>query len=689
MFLEVNMKRFFRKALPCLLSFLIVFSTLTGHYGANAATQFVDTSGYESLAEIYKDYFKIGAGCEAVGHWGQISANKEIGNPDKEAVLSRIFNSITCGNELKPAYNFSPTSETLFKVDPYGEKMLKWCKENNTHMRFHVLVWHSQVSANFFAKDFKATSNGVPTDSGDAALDEDCLVDRDTLIERLRKYIYGAMEYIYSNGFAETIYTMDVVNEAVDESTDDGLRRSYWYKIIGPEFLYYSFLFAREAEVKYSKEYASLYGLDPNGDLSSIRPKLVYNDYNEWFPKRVEIVKDFITNRAWNKDQQMIKSDVIKPDGDGTMKGDGLIDGIGMQGHLSDNNSIPQYIDALRAYNEIVDEVQVTELDVKCTRSGEQRWYYQAKFYYDFFKALVEEKKNGVNLTSVTIWGLTDDQSWIEGAYPLLFTYNLTAKAAFNAVVMAGKGEEFDLTVAETITELKDTLIDFEPYKDENGVNTSYSAESAGFMPRGTGHIPKLRPVTGINHTENAVLGFSLLCERAEQDATCMINVSKYSGRNITFTAYVKTDDTEVSIGLDTGESKELKKIKSDGNWKAISKNTDIPEKLDSAFIYFETNGKADLYIDDISIIYTKDGEEPAPVISDGDSESDISPEPADSGESTVVSPTPVPVSENDSKASTQSNTTVIIAIVFIIVGSLLICFAIFLLFKNRKKSDK
>ena len=688
------MKKHLGKALAFLLTVTIVFTSLAGSLSVKA-TDYVDTSGYESLAEIYKDYFKVGAACEAIDHWGD--SRKEIGNPKKEYVIANLFNSITCGNELKPAYNFNSQSETLFKVDHAGEEMLQWAKDNGTNMRFHVLVWHSQVHPNFFAKDFKATSDGKATSSDSAELDEECLVDRDTLIDRLRTYIYGAMEYLYSHGYAETVYAMDVVNEAVDESKDDGLRRSYWYRIIGPEFLYYAFLFAREAEVKYSKEYAELYGLDPNGDLSSIQPKLFYNDYNEWFARRVDIIKDFVTNRPWNANQQMIKSDVINPDGDGTIKGDGLIDGIGMQGHLSDNNNINEYIKALNAYSEIVDEVHITELDVGCTHSGESRWYYQAKFYYDFFTALIEAKNNGAKLTSVTFWGLTDDSSWRDGAYPLLFTYNLTAKSAYYAVVMAGKGEEFNMSVAETITDLKDVNIDFEPYKDENGGNVAYTPDSAGFKSRGTGHMPKLRLMSKINHTEGAPIGFSFLCERTEQDATCMMDISKFSGKNITFTAYVMTEDTEIAIGLDTGESTELKRVASNGDWTPVSINFDVPEKLSSAFIYFETNGAAKLYIDDVSVIYTKDGEEPAPVVGEetitentdntdttennGTTDTEITDNPE-----TTPEPEVTPAVVDTKKTDENSYTTTYIAIGLIILGALLLGYAGVLIAANKKK---
>lgn len=685
------MKKRTIRAVSFLLALTLIISLAVPGLTAFAAT-YVDTSEYESLAEVYKDYFKVGAACESVNNFH--NPKLEIGTPEKEALIAQVFNSITSGNELKPAYNFNKTSETLFKINPAGKEMLDYAEENGIAMRFHVLLWHSQVNINFFAKDFKATVNGVATTNENAELDPECIVERDVLIERMRSYIYGALEYVYANGYADTIYAIDVVNEAVDESKDDGLRRSWWYRIIGPEFLYYAFLFAREAEVKYSKEYAADYGLDPNGDLSSILPKLYYNDYNEWFPARVSVVTDFLTKRDWNKNQQMIKSSVIKSGGDGTIAGDGLIDGIGMQGHLSDNNNVEQYINAMRQYDAIVDEVQVTELDVKCTHRGDNQWYYQALFYYDLFKAMVEAVKDGVNLTSVTIWGLTDDCSWISDGYPLLFTYNLTRKPAYYGVLMAGKGEEFSLTLAETLTELKDIDVDFEPYVDDMGVKTTYTADSAGFYKRGTGHMPSLRLMALINHTPDQKVGYSLLCERAEQDATCMLDISKFSGKNVTFTSYVKTEDTEITVGLSTGEDTALKTVKSTGDWTPVSINFDVPEKLSSAYIYFETNGNSDMYIDDVSVIFTKDGEEPAPVIEAPtvDEPDDITDVPSDSNtesddSTNTTVPTDTSVVKPGKSSSEPNNKTsgVIIAIILIAFGSVLTGYGIYMIAKSKK----
>ena len=573
----------------------------TGVYAAGSKA-YVDSEDFVGLKDVFADYFKVGVAMPANGNWYNSDGTRTQS-------VKKIFNSLTTENEFKPESNFNSGSETLYKAGSGGSGMLKFCDENGIKMRYHVLVWHSQVNPSIFGKDFKATSGGKATTSSVATLDKECLVDKDTLLARLKTYIYGAMEYVYSNGYADTVYAFDVVNEAVDEGKDDGLRRSYWYQIIGPEFLYYSFLFAREAELTYSKQYASLYGLDPEGDLSSITPKLFYNDYNEWFPARVKIITDFTTQKVWNKDQSMVKSFAIKAGGDGTMYGDGLIDGIGMQGHLSDDQNIDQYISALEAYNEAVGEVHITELDVGCKHHDDNRWYYQAKFYYEFFKRLIEACDSGVNLSSVTLWGLSDDATWRSGDDPLLLYGDLSKKPAYDAILLAANKQEFNMTLADTMKAPDDIDINFEP-----SASLMYTPEKAGFYPRGTGHQPILEMAPKVNHIPDAIIGVSIVCRRAEQDATIQLDVSKYAGRNVTFTSYVKTDDKVVRVGLDTGESVQLKEITVNEEWNVISMNFDIPNAA-SAYIYYETDGNADLYIDDVSVIYTRDGEDPAPVV--------------------------------------------------------------------------
>lgn len=578
----------------------------------SAATTYVDTSDYEALYEAYSDYFKIGV---AIPNWNYYNGSALA---TRQSAVLNIFNSVTCENEMKPEAMFSSTQEGLFRVSQGAQTMMEWAKENGMKLRGHTLVWHSQVNPQIFAIDFKPTVNGKITTSYSDTLDEECLVDADTLRERLKTYIYSVMEYVYSNGYGDVIYAWDVVNEAVDESRTDGLRRSTWYRILGPDFLYYAFLYAREASVKYSTEYASLYGLDPaKDDLSVIQPKLLYNDYNEWFQARVNVIVHYATEYKFNENRSLVDSPVIKKDGDGTMLGDGLIDGVGMQCHLSDTQDIKTYMKALRQYSEAVGMVQITEMDVGCTTFGENQWFKQAKFYYDFFTALLEEVNSGANVSSVTLWGLTDESSWRSSDYPLVLNADLSRKPAYSAMLMAARGEEFNLSLAATITELKDVIIDFEPYKaGDKTVTVDLNTE--GILPRGSGHRPMLSLRMKINHTEDVPLGFGLVCERKETDANVKIDVSKFCGRNITVTMYGMTSDSFIRVGID-GDSPQLLRQKAavKDDWVKICFNTDIPEG-DSAFLYVETDGKADFYLDDISIIYTRDDEQP-PVITDTD----------------------------------------------------------------------
>ena len=607
------MKRQIKRATACFLCAVMCLSAVfmsgcntTGAYAAKSEP-YVESAEFIGLKDAFADYFKIGVAMPATGSWYHSD------NARTKSVKG-MFNSLTTENEFKPDTNFNANSETLYSAGTSGNAILKFCDENGIKMRYHVLVWHSQINASIFGKDFKAKSAGKATNNANGNLDEDSLVDRETLLERLKTYIYGAMKYVYSNGYADTVYAFDVVNEAVDEGKDDGLRRSYWYKIIGPDFLYFAFLYAREAELTYAKEYAADYGLDPDGDLSSITPKLFYNDYNEWFPARVNIVIDFTTNRVYNANQSVVKSFAIKEGGDGTILGDGLIDGIGMQGHLSDTQNIDTYISALEKYNEAVGEVQITELDVGCTHHDENRWYFQAKFYYELFTRLVAAQESGVNLSSVTLWGLSDDATWRSGDDPLVLNGDLSKKPAYDAMLLAAQKKDFTLTLADTITDMEDIEIDFEPYK-VGSTTTFYTPEKAGLYARGSGHQPRLDMAPKINHTPDTVIGSSVVCERAEADATMMLDVSKFSGKNVTFTAYLKTDDKVIRVGLETGETIPLKEIEAKDEWNVVSLNFDIPAGLSSAYIYFETDGAANLYIDDMSLYYTRDGEAPAPVI--------------------------------------------------------------------------
>ncbi len=608
----MNRKNVLRKIAVSALGLLTAASAVLSG-GCNVTMNNVMAEGYydymslESLRDVYDGKFRIGVAVQAIDHWGDSSA--EIGNAFKEEFIDEQFNSMTFGNEFKPAYNFDPNSDGLFKVDRAAEELLDWAEEHNMPVRGHCLVWHSQVDPSIFAKDFRATVNGSATKDYNATLDDDCLVDRATLLKRLKTYINSVIEYTYANGYADTIYAWDVVNEAVDEGKDDGLRRSYWYRIIGDDFLYYCFLYAREAVETNAPKYAEQYGLDPNGDLSSIKPELYYNDYNEWFTKKADTIVDVLTVRQYNEGHRMVQSPVINPDGDGTIYGDGLIDGIGLQGHLTATDSLTQYAAAIEKYAAAINNLQVTELDVGKATAGEAGDYRQARFYYDYFMMLLDEVDKGVNINSVTLWGLTDTSSWRKESEPLLFYSDLAGKPAYEAVIIAGMGEEFTLVDTAGKGKAEDILIDFEPVIVD-GSSSNKTPEEYGFVSRGSGHQAVIMLKIKTNHTEGANPGFSLQVRRAEQDATLKYDISRFIGHTIKISYYYQSTDAKLYMGVDGYEDGGVREYDIAGeDWQLVEATLKLPEDLENAALFFETDGNGEFYIDDFSIALADDAD--------------------------------------------------------------------------------
>ena len=87
------------------------------------------------------------------------------------------------------------------------------------------------------------------------------------------------------------------------------------------------------------------------------------------------------------------------------------------------------------------------------------------------------------------------------------------------------------------------------------------------------------------NHTEDAAIGFSLRVRRNENDASMKMDVSSYIGKTIKITAFVKTQDKKIRMGLDGAESKLLVEEKSLGDWTELSTVCEISEELNSALL--------------------------------------------------------------------------------------------------------
>ncbi len=345
-----------------------------------------------SLKETYSEYFKLG--CAATATELQTKATQDL--------ILKHYNSLTLGNELKPdstlnqklsqAYVASTGDDTNPQISLANAKtLLEFAEKNNIPVRGHVLVWHSQTPDWFFKENFET---------------DGAWVSEEKMRLRLANYIKNIMTAIEEQYPDLNVYAWDVVNEAVKDS--GGMRdagsnnevngQSAWVKVFGDDsFIDYAF--------EYAREYA------PEGC------KLFYNDYNEY----IEVKRDDIY-------------DICK-----RLADKGLIDGVGMQSHIKMSSpSIELYEAAIRKYASLGLEVQITELDVDQKSNSEEAQLELAQRYKEVFELYKSLKDEGVNITAVVIWGITDNTSWI-GGYPLLFDKSYTAKPAFYSVIDTDK----------------------------------------------------------------------------------------------------------------------------------------------------------------------------------------------------------------------------------------------------------
>lgn len=349
-----------------------------------------------SLKSVYESYFKIGTSV----------SYKNITSLQAKLELKKHYNSITAENDMKPMY-FLDEVENTSNPDKYDKEpvlcfdkarpYLDFAKESGIALRGHTLVWHGQTPFWFFKQGYSKEKDAP-------------LADRETMLARMESYIRGVLNFVQTE-YPGVIYAWDVVNEAIEDSEENGWRKSLWMKTVGEDFVLQAFRFAK----KYAAPGVSLF----------------YNDYNTFLPKKRDFICDLI----------------LKP-----LLEEKLIDGMGMQSHLIMwESDLREFEKSLHCFGAMGLEVQVTELDIHNTNSSEEGMRGLAFFYGRVFDMLVRAKKSGLaNVTNVTIWGMKDDESWLTGfrrekSYPLLFGDSYKAKDAYYAVVRVPGQVEGDL----------------------------------------------------------------------------------------------------------------------------------------------------------------------------------------------------------------------------------------------------
>lgn len=414
----------------------------------------------------------------------------EISDDTLMELVEKHFNAVTFGNELKPdaLFNYQidgnsvPTKTITFegeelqvpvvndagdsldfsRADAMADKILEWNKvhpDQKIRIRGHVLVWHSQTQEWFFHENYDITKP---------------YVNKETMNRRLEWFISSVFDHYFgeaANGkYDGLFYGWDVVNEAVIGNTyrtdkvsaaeslseiRHGNNSSWWHVYESNEFIINAF--------KYANKYA------PN-DV-----ELYYNDFGETDNTKCEGIVKLIND---------VKS------ADGTR-----LDAFGMQAHYNvDGFSAAQFKSVAKKYAAAAGKVQLTELDFKASSTydgtaatKESEYTKMAYCHKNLYEAIKALKKEGTNVSGITVWGVIEPNSWLHsqsdlggGASgsaqcPLLFDGNYKAKPAYWAYVDASQLQPAIQKV--TITEAKDGNIAGETYTIDQG------AVQAEFIP--------------------------------------------------------------------------------------------------------------------------------------------------------------------------------------------------------------
>ena len=307
-------------------------------------------------------------------------------------LVTKHFGQFTPENHMKPEAIQPTEGEFTFAE---ADALMDFAVENDLTVYGHTLVWHSQTPDWFFEKtvtDADGEDASVPLTTSPE--------DQAVLRERMRTHIETVADH-FRTAYGEygtdgnPIVGFDVVNEVIAESEPDGLRRSEWFRILGPSYIAEAFEIASDA----------FNGGNPDGPVA-----LFINDYNTELPAKREamfsVVEDLIAAGA-------------------------PVDGVGHQLHVSLAQPIGQIRATLDRFAPLGLLQNVSELDVGIDGAiTEAKLVEQGYYYADLFDVLRD-----FELSSVTVWGPTDPRSWRSEGSPLLFDGQLQAKPAYWGIV--------------------------------------------------------------------------------------------------------------------------------------------------------------------------------------------------------------------------------------------------------------
>jgi endo-1,4-beta-xylanase len=313
---------------------------------------------------------------------GSAIIDQDLNTPAWAAVAASQFSVVTPGNDMK----WQVVEPTQGVFDWTGaDNLVAFAKANNQLVRGHTLCWHNQLPTWLTT----GVANGTISSSQLRGL--------------LQQHIYTEV-----GRYRGRIWQWDVCNEFLTDANPSQVDpTNFWIANAGPGIIADAFRWARQA--------------DP-------RALLFYNDYNIGGEDGTNAKSD----AAFALAQQLLDQDVP-------------IDGIGIQGHLDTQFGwSPQRLqEDIERYASLGLKVAITEADVRTfvnNATDQVPTDNLSQFAQPFeFSEMMKAALAVPQLISFTVWGFTDADSWVPGAfagegYATIYDVNLNPKAAYFAL---------------------------------------------------------------------------------------------------------------------------------------------------------------------------------------------------------------------------------------------------------------
>ncbi|KAI8447232.1 family 10 glycoside hydrolase, partial [Phakopsora pachyrhizi] len=218
-------------------------------------------------------------------------------------------------------------------------------------------------------------------------------LDKNSLLEETKKHVEVIMER-----YASRMTSMDVCNEIIGD--DGSLRQNIWMQKIGEDYIAQVFKIAREASQKYNPQL-----------------KLYVNDYS------IEGV-----NKKSNKLYDVAKK----------LKGLGLLDGVGFQSHFEVGGVPKDMKENMQRFADLGLDVAISELDVRMELKDKND--SSVKKQGEDFSEVFTTCKQLDKCVGVTVWGVSDKDSWVPQEFPgwgeaLLFDESYKPKPTLDSVI--------------------------------------------------------------------------------------------------------------------------------------------------------------------------------------------------------------------------------------------------------------